>query len=156
MAKHHNPNLAKIHRNYSVEEIAGLFSVHKNTVRMWIKDGLVTIDTKRPVLIKGSSLRDYLQSKRATAKRKCQPDEIYCVRCRVPQRPAENMAEYEAINANTGRLMGLCPCCNGIINKYFTVSQLEQIRGKLDITLPKTLEHINERTKPLLNSDFKK
>jgi excisionase family DNA binding protein len=156
MAKHHNSNLAKIHRNYTVEEVAGLFSVHKNTVRMWIKDGLPAIDTKRPVLIKGSSLRDYLQAKRASAKRKCRPDEIYCVRCRVPQRPAENMADYEPINENTGRLMGLCPCCNGIINKYFNIAQLEQIRGKLDITLTKTLKHINESNNPLLNSDFSK
>jgi hypothetical protein len=156
MAKHHNPNLAKIHRNYSVEEVAGLFSVHKNTVRMWIKDGLPTIDKKRPLLIRGSSLRDYLQSKRAIAKRKCQPDEIYCVRCRVPQRPAENMVEYEEITANTGRLMGLCPSCNGIINKYFNVAQLEQIQSQLDITLTKTLKHINESIEPLLNSDFKK
>lgn len=154
MAKHHNPNLAKIHRNYSVEEVAHLFAVHKNTVRMWIKDGLATVDKKRPLLVRGSSLRDYLQSKRASAKRKCQPYEIYCVRCRVPQRPAENMADYETINANTGRLIGLCPCCNGIINKYFNVAQLEQIQGKLDITLPKTLKHINESANPLLNSDF--
>jgi excisionase family DNA binding protein len=156
MAKHHNPNLAKIHRNYSVEEAADLFSVHKNTVRLWIKDGLPTIDTKRPVLIKGSSLRDYLQSKRATAKRKCQPEEIYCVRCRVPQRPAENMVEFEAINAHTGRLMGLCPCCNGLINKYFNAAQLEQIQDKLDITFTKTLKHISESTQPLVNSDFSK
>lgn len=156
MAKRPNPNLAKIHRNYSVEEVAGLFSVHKNTVRMWIKDGLPTIDNKRPLLIRGSCLRDYLQSKRASAKRKCRPDEIYCVRCRVPQRPAENMVEYEVININTGRLMGLCPWCNGIINKYFNVAQLEQIQGKLDITLPKALKHINESSKPLVNSDFTK
>lgn len=154
MAKHHNPNLAKIHRTYTVEEVAELFSVHKNTVRMWIKDGLATIDKKRPVLIRGSSLRDFLQAKRASAKRKCRPDEIYCVRCRAPQRPAENMVDYETINAHTGRLIGLCPCCDGVINKYFNVAQLEKIQGKLDITLPKTLEHINESDKPLVNSDF--
>jgi hypothetical protein len=156
MAKHHNPNLAKIHRNYTVEEVANLFSVHKNTVRMWIKDGLAIIDKNRPVLIKGSSLRDYLQSKRASAKRKCRPDEIYCVRCRIPQRPAENMVDYELINSNTGRLIGLCPCCNGIINKYLGINQLPHIQSQLDITLPKALKHINESTNPLVNSDFTK
>jgi hypothetical protein len=156
MAKHHNPNLAKIHRNYSVGETANLFTVHKNTVRMWIKEGLATIDTKRPILIQGSSLRDFLQAKRASGKRKCQPHEIYCLRCRAPQNPAENMADYEPINANTGRLIGLCPSCNGIINKYLNIRQLLSIQGKLDITLPKALKHINESTNLLVNSDFKK
>lgn len=144
MAKRPNPNLAKIHRNYTVEEVANLFSVHKNTVRLWVKDGLATNDDKRPMLILGSNLKQYLQSKRKVNKRKCLPFEIYCVRCRLPQLPAENMVDYETINCRMGRLIGLCPSCGGIINKYFTVAQLEQIKGKLDITLPKALKHINE------------
>ena len=44
MSKRPNPNLAKIHRNYTVEEVADLFSVHKNTVRLWVKNGLATND----------------------------------------------------------------------------------------------------------------
>ncbi len=156
MAKQQNPNLAKIHRNYTVEEVAQLFSVHKNTVRIWIKDGLATVDQKRPLLIRGSSLREYLQDKRTATKQKCQSYEIYCLRCRAPQRPAENMVDYEIINVTTGRLIGLCPHCNNIINKYLRIDQLEDIQGKLDITLPKALKHINDRVNPLLNSDFKK
>lgn len=144
MAKSPNPNLVKIHRNYTVEEVAHLFSVHKNTVRSWVKHGLATSDDKRPMLILGSSLKQYLQLKRESNKRKCLPFEIYCVRCRLPQLPAENMADYEPINGSMGRLIGLCPSCNGIINKYFNVAHLEQIKGKLDITLPKALKHINE------------
>jgi transposase len=44
MAKRPNPNLAKIHRNYTLEEVANLFSVHKNTVRLWVKGGLATVN----------------------------------------------------------------------------------------------------------------
>ncbi|MGZ3834454.1 MAG: helix-turn-helix domain-containing protein [Mucilaginibacter sp.] len=156
MAKRPNPNLVKIHRNYTVEEVANLFAVHKNTVRSWVKNGLATNDEKRPMLILGSDLKDYLKAKRKSKKRKCLPFEIYCVRCRMPQLPAENMADYEPTNGSRGRLIGLCPSCGGIINKYFAIAQLEQIQGKLDITLPKALKHINESAYPLLNSDFKK
>jgi len=155
MAKRPNPNLAKIHRNYTVEEVANLFSVHKNTVRSWVKDGLATNDDKRPMLILGSNLKDFLQVKRKSNKRKCLPFEIYCVRCRSPQLPAGNMVDYEPINDSRGRLIGLCPSCNGIINKFFNICQIEQMQGKLDITFTKALKHINESINPLVNSDFK-
>ena len=156
MAKRVNPNLAKIHRNYTVEEVANLFSVHKNTVRLWLKDGLATNDDKRPMLILGSDLKSYLQSKRVSNKRQCKLFEMYCVRCRIPQLPAGNMVDYEPINYTSGRLVGLCPNCGCIINKFFSIAKLDQIKGKLDITLPKALKHINESVNPLLNSDFKK
>jgi Helix-turn-helix domain len=156
MAKRLNPNLAKIHRNYTVEEVANLFSVHKNTVRLWVKDGLATNDDKRPLLILGSDLKSYLQLKRQKNKRQCQVHEIYCVRCRLPQLPAEKMVDYESINSRSGRLIGLCPTCGGIINKFFSIDKLEQIKDKLDITLPNALKHINESVNPPVNSDFKK
>jgi Helix-turn-helix domain len=156
MAKRLNPNLAKIHRNYTVEEAANLFSVHKNTVRLWVKDGLATNDDKRPMLILGSDLKSYLQSKRENNKHKCKAFEIYCVRCRLPQIPAGNMVDYESINDQFGRLIGICPTCEGFINKYFNIANLDQIKDKLDIALPKALKHINESVNPLLNSDFKK
>jgi len=58
--------------------------------------------------------------------------------------------------AKNGSILLTIDTCNGIINKYFNFAKLEQIKGKLDITLPKALKHINESSKPLLNSDFKK
>jgi hypothetical protein len=155
MAKYPNPNLVKIHRNYTVEEVANLFPVHKNTVRSWVKDGLATNDNKKPMLILGFHLKHYLQTKRESNKRKCQPFEIYCVRCRSPQLPAGNMVDYEPISDSMGRLIGLCPSCNGIINKFFNIAQMEQIQGNLDITFPKALKHIIESINPLVNSDFK-
>lgn len=35
----HNPNLAKIHRSYTVEEVASLYVVYKGTVRAWNQGG---------------------------------------------------------------------------------------------------------------------
>jgi len=156
VAKRLNPNLAKIHRSYTVEEVAILLSVHKNTVRAWIKGGLMVNDDKKPTLILGSELRIYLQSKRSKNKHQCKPSEIYCVRCRSPQMPADAMVDYEPINDRSGRLIGICPTCDGIINKYVSIANLDQSKGKLDIILPKALKHITESINPLLNSDFNK
>jgi len=152
--KNLNPNLAKIHRNYTVEDIADLFGVHKNTVRIWVKNGLSVCDEKKPMLILGSVLREFMQTKKTKKKQKCQPWEFYCVRCRKPQFPAGGMVEYEVQTATKGRLVALCPTCEGIMNKYSNLAGLERIRTKLDISIPKTLKHINKIDKPLLNSDF--
>jgi hypothetical protein len=78
-----NPRLAKIHRSYTVEEAARLLGVYKGTVRQWIKQGLSTCDDRRPLLILGGDLRDFLVKKRTQNKRPCKPGEVYCVRCRL-------------------------------------------------------------------------
>jgi len=149
-----NPNRSKIHRSYTVEEVAVLYSVHKNTVRTWIKNGLPVFDDKKPCLIHGQELRTYLQSKRQKRKQKCKPYEMYCMHCRSPQRPAMNMVDYEAVTLTTGRLTGLCGTCEGNINKFISLANLTLLRGQLDVILPKAQKHIGDRDKHLLNSDL--
>ena len=151
----HNPKLAKIHRNYSVDEIATLFGVHRNTVRAWVKRGLATSDDRRPMLILGRDLVAFLQAQRAKNKRTCQPGEIYCVRCRAPKAPAGAMADYEALTATQGNLIAICPDCETLIYRRVSLAKLAQVRGKLDITFPQALRHIDESLQPSVNSDYR-
>lgn len=153
--RHPNPRLAKIHRNYTVEEIATLFGVHRNTVRAWVKRGLPTSDDRRPILILGRDLVAFLQARRTKNKRPCPPGEIYCVRCRAPKAPAGAMADYQALTDNQGNLIAICPDCETIIYRRVSLAKLAQIRGKLDITYPQALRHISESTPPSVNSDFR-
>jgi hypothetical protein len=153
--RHPNHRLVKIHRNYKVEEIAKLFGIHRNTVREWIKRGLPTIDRKRPFLILGPDLAAFLQARRLKNKRKCQPGEIYCVRCRAPQKPAGDMAECQVSTAALGNLIGICPSCDCMIYRRVNLAKLEQVRGKLDITLTQALPHLVEISGFSVNSDFK-
>jgi len=67
-SRHPNPRLAKIHRCYSVEEIARLFMVHKNSVRSWLRQGLQAIDGQRPTLVRGEEIRLFLVERRTRAK----------------------------------------------------------------------------------------
>ncbi|MBU1191860.1 MAG: helix-turn-helix domain-containing protein [Gammaproteobacteria bacterium] len=150
-----NYRLAKIHRNYTVEDVATLYGVHRNTVREWIKRGLPTIDSKRPMLILGRDLAAFLQARRTKNKRPCQPGEIYCVRCRAPRNPAGGMVDYLSRTASLGSLVGICPCCESMMYRHVNSAKLEQIRGQLDITMPQALSHINESTHPSVNSDLK-
>lgn len=128
MAGRCNPNRAKIHRSYTVEEIAQLFNVHKNTVRTWVKAGLPVCDNQKPMLILGSDLREFIKAKNNNRKRTCQPYEMYCLRCQSPQKPAENMVDYEPHNDVTGRMIGICSGCEGVINKYINLVNFEKIK----------------------------
>ena len=61
VAKIPNYRLVKTNRSYSVLEVADLFGVHRNTVRQWLKSGLVACDNRRPTIIHGLALADFLR-----------------------------------------------------------------------------------------------
>jgi predicted transcriptional regulator len=156
--KRRNPNhrLVKIHRSYTVEEIAALFGIHKNTVRQWVKGELATVDDKRPILILGLDLVDFLKTRRTKNKQKCKPGELYCVRCRAPKKPAGDMADYIPITDKIGNLVAICPDCDAIMNRHVSLAKIEQVRGKIDINFPEAVRHIIDRANPAVNSDFNK
>lgn len=153
--RHPNYRRVKIHRNYTIEEIANLFSLHKNTVHGWVKAGLPSSDDKRPMLILGHELAAFLQARRVKNKQTCKPGEIYCVCCRAPKFPAADMAEYLPITEKFGNLVAICSDCNSIINRRVSLTKLEQVRGRMDITFPQALRHIVESNQPTVNSDLK-
>lgn len=153
--RHPNPRLAKIHRNYTVEEVAVVFGVHRNTVREWVKRGLPTNDNRRPMLILGAALREFLSARRTKNKRTCQPGEMYCMRCRAPRVPAGNMADYEADTATLGNLVAICSTCDAMMYRRVSLAKLEHVRGNLEITQPQALPHINESAPPSVNSELR-
>ena len=151
---HPNHRLVKIHRSYTVEEVARRLGVHRNTVREWVKRGLPTCDDKRPLLILGRDLVAFLKARRLKNRRSCQPGEIYCVRCRAPRTPAGGMADYQPMTVTLGNLIGICPCCDSLIYRRVNPAKLGQIRGSLAVTLPQGPRHIDESPRLSLNSDL--
>src|SRR5690348_16365926 len=139
-----NHRLVKIHRNYTVEEIARVLHVHKNTVWSWVKHGLPTIDRQKPTLILGSILSRFLQDRRQRGRRRCAAGEIYCVKCRAPVQPAEDMADYLPMTATSGSLRGICPACATLIYRRVSWARLDQIRGRLEITIPQAQSNIRD------------
>jgi hypothetical protein len=135
--RHSNPRLVKIHRSYTVEEVAKLLGKHKNTVRNWIKNGLATIDEKRPLLILGHDLVEFIKKRRAKNKQSCKPGQLYCVRCRVPKFPAGDFAEYSPVTEKFGNLIALCPDCDSIMNRLVSLARIKEVCGNLDVTFPK-------------------
>jgi hypothetical protein len=153
--RHPNHRRIKIHRTYTVEEVARVLSVHKNTVRIWIKTGLPTIDGKRPTMILGPEIIAFLRARRTKNKRTCKPGEIYCLRCRAPKCPAGDMAEYLPMNENVGNLRAICPDCHSFMHRCVSTAKLGQVLGKIDVTFPQALRQLDDRGQPTLNSDLR-
>ena len=134
-----NPRLVKIHRNYTVEEIAKLFGNHKNTVHNWVKEGLSTIDEKRPILILGHALQAFIKKRRSKNKQTCKSGELFCVRCRIPKFPADGIVYCTPVTEKIGHLKAICPDCEAIMNQRISLTKIEEIRGNKDITFVQEL-----------------
>lgn len=150
----YNPNLVKIHRNYTYEELAIVFGIHKNTIAAWVKNGLPCIQERRPFLITGHNAKAYLQKRRATKKQKCKQNEFYCMRCKAPVKPYDNYVEYLPTSHTKGRLTGFCEQCESIINKFVSYSSMEANSLIFTLEKPIGVKQLSDTDKPLLNSDL--
>lgn len=143
-----NPRRAKIHRSYTIEEVARLFTVHKQTVRNWIDAGLPVLASKRPILIHGSDLREFHDVRRKKQKQRCRPGELFCLKCRGPKRPAGDMLDYLPINLVSGNFRGICPTCDGLIHRRVGLAQIDAAKGDCTVEYPHGQRRIADTSSP--------
>lgn len=112
-----SPARVKIHRSYTIAELAECCGVHRNTVRHWLTKGLEPLKGLRPLLFHGAAVRSFLAKQRASRRRPCPPGHLYCLRCRVPRQPALGMMDYVPMKEHSGNLRGLCEVCETVIHR---------------------------------------
>lgn len=144
----------KIHRNYTVDQVASLLDIAKGTVRRWLKNGLPSVDSQRPTLVRGYDLRDFLSAK-AKPKHPCPPGYCYCVKCKAAKVPAGAMAEFVVLTPTTGNLRAICPTCGTWMHRQTSTQQLEQFRGQIDVTYVERIPSLRELAYPSTNDDSK-
>ena len=149
-----NPRRVKIHRCYTVEEVATLFGAHKNTVRGWLKAGLPRIDGRRPILILGRQLAGFLHTRRERRRQRCRAGEFYCFRCRAPKRAAARNAEYLAVTALSGNLRATCADCGTRMFRRVSLHKLAAVASDLQVALPQAQQRLMESTNPSVNCDL--
>jgi len=149
-----NPRRVKLHRNYTVDEAAMLFRVHKNTVRGWLKCGLQPIDDRRPTLVLGQRLSSFLHARRKHARQRCRPGQFYCLRCRAPKNPAARQADYLPVTSISGNLRGICSDCGTPMYRRVSLQKLAVVSGDLQVTLPEAQQRIEDTAVPSVNCDL--
>ena len=152
--RHLNHRRVKKLRSYTIFEVGELLDVRKNTVHQWIKNGLMTTDHKRPLLIRGYDLIDFLQARRKRRRRPCGTSQLYCFRCRAAKDPAGGMADYIPLTEKLGNLTAICPDCGLIMHRVVNVAKLQTIRGELDVTFPQAPARLTEISELSVNSVF--
>jgi hypothetical protein len=132
-----NPMLAKINKIYTIQDIAETFKRHPRTVINWIKDGLEVCSKKRPMMILGSDLREYLNAKMKKNRKPCGPGELYCVACKIPRVPQGHFAILDVQNELVGTLIGECPKCHHTIYRKVSLARIDQVVGEVNLTRTK-------------------
>ncbi len=148
---------SRIRRNfsYSVQEVCALLKVHKNTVREWLREGLPKIDTKRPLLIYGSHLKTFLETRQKSRKQKCALHELYCFRCRSPRRLMGMLADVQRRNEKTFMLTGFCEVCEAALHKVQSFKVLPKLSEIFDLSRQQ-VEGLVEPLTPSVECDFSK
>lgn len=134
MAKRVSTRNVKKHRLYSYEEAGGTLGVTPHTVRSWRSSGLQVMAASTPHYILGAEMIRYLEDKQAKKSVKTGLDQMYCFKCKAPQKPLWAMVDYIPINDTRGRLSGLCGACEGSLQRFVGKSDLGKFGEIYEIT----------------------
>lgn len=157
MAQKAYPSEFKTHRVYTVWEAAEACGVHRQTVIRWIKTKGLRADTSRkPWLIEGADLKEFLGQQRAKTRCKLELRHCYCLGCKAPREPDGKIADYVQQTPTTGMLTGLCPSCGKIMNKVIRRADLEAIRARIEVTIQRADARLLSRSDAPLNVNLKK
>ena len=105
MGKKYKLNLIETRKSYSIKEIACLLSVHQRTCLRWLTLGLKPIVSgRKPTLVMGKDLKEYLLAERSVNKIKLGENEYYCLKCKcstVAKDGTENTIETNSLELDS-------------------------------------------------------
>lgn len=151
-----DPRAIKLHRTYDVAELAARLKVHRNTVRHWQREGLQPLDSGRPVLFHGSTIRAFLSNRNARRKSPCLPGTLYCFKCRAPRPPALRMVDYVPISATGGNVRAICVTCETVMHRRASKASLATILPGCDVQFVQALPRLKGSPAPSLNCDLER
>ena len=151
------PDLRCIHQNrcYSVQEGASLLGVSVGTFRSWIRKGLPILQDIRPILVPGDGLKAWLKARTKARKCRCQPDELYCCRCRSPQKAKPGSVELIPKNGKTVAIRALCNSCGTKMNKAGSLAKVLEIETAFGLNTHRQ-ENLEVCENPAVNQHLEK
>ena len=133
MGKRANPMKVNAALTYDVEEAAKALGKSQATIRNWIKLGLPVMASKKPILILGTDLRDFIRVQSQKAKTPLAVDQLYCPRCRQGRLPIKMMVALHLNTTTTVRLSGICECCGATATRFVSAKSLGRFSDVFNI-----------------------
>jgi hypothetical protein len=99
--------------SYTIKELARDAGVNEKTCLRWIEQGLPTLlGGKKPILMRGSDIKEFLRKMNSKKKIKLKRHEFYCLKCK-----AARSAKRGSIKKLKGRKTGECRVCSGKMSR---------------------------------------
>ncbi len=109
--------------SYTIKELADCLNVSEKTCLRWVEKGLPIVPgSKKPMLLLGSDIKDFLRKKDSKKKVKLKRNEFYCLTCK-----AARNAKRGSIKKLKNRKTALCRVCNGKMSKTNQLSQKDYL-----------------------------
>jgi len=128
-----NTRVIKQKRSYSTQEISDLFGVHVATVQSWYGSGLKKIDDKRPAVVFGELLANFLNKKNKKGKRRCGIDEFFCCKCKNPRKSEKNKVHIKVVSIKRVMIVGICERCGTKMNRSGVPSKITKYKKVFDV-----------------------
>jgi hypothetical protein len=107
-----------------------------------MKKGLPAITDKRPILILGNDLVEFLRRSRRRAT--CALDECYCLKCRMPRKAAGGLADYTPVSSGGGNLSAICEYCGKMMFKRISSASLASVCRLLEVSVRQADRHLRD------------
>lgn len=99
--------------SYTIKELADCLNVNEKTCLRWIGSGLPIVPGgKKPTLMLGSDIKNFLRSKDSKKNIKLKRSEFYCLTCK-----AARNAKRGSITKKNKQKTGLCRTCSGKMSR---------------------------------------
>lgn len=148
-----NVNRPRLHRSYTMRELADTLGVHVRTVQGWHSEGMPAIDEQdRPLLFLGGTVRTFLKKRLNKRRTTLGSDEIYCLRCASGVTPTAQTVSVEVTDRRLGRcsrqliIRATCPKCGGTVVRFASLQSINETvwwtklhraeEGLVDILVP--------------------
>ncbi len=118
---------------HDVEAICRIYKIHPKTVHGWFEKGLKPIDNKKPMLIYGYDLKQFLGKVNESKKCSGSFETIFCMSCKEQKNPLQKQIIIEQFEQKFLRVKARCSGCKKPLNKSYPLDELQQLKRIFDV-----------------------